>query len=131
MQHQLCRNCKTRHRLADPCDYVALPKGPSLPKALPKAAVPKEVSLPKPVLPIKASLPKAPSKQEMGALADEVFEGAIQIGRELAAGPPVSNPDTSFQALSGSARQARWREGHRDRYNEYQRDLMRRRRASS
>ena len=74
MQHQLCRNCNTRHMLADPCNYGTLPKEALLPKS----------SLPKP-------------------------------------------PDTPPEISPGYARQARWRERHRERYNEYQRGLMRRR----
>ena len=89
MQHQLCRNCKTRHMLSEPCDYGMLPKETVLPKPLPKAA-----SLP------PQALPKA-------------------------------SADTLPKLSSGYARQARWREKHRERYNEYQRGLMRRRADAS
>ncbi len=72
------------------------------------AAAGHECALPKQSLPKKTLLPKPLPKPS----------GALRVGSE------------SAKILSGSARQARWREGHRDRYNEYQRDLMRRRAAS-
>jgi hypothetical protein len=89
MQHQLCRNCKTRHMLADPCDRGVLPKEAPLPKPLPK----------------EASLPKLPL--------------------------PKPSADVPPKTSSGYARQARWRGKHRERYNDYQRGLMRRRANAS
>ena len=46
-----------------------------------------------------------------------------------AVAPPLPNEALPNSGTSGSSRQARWREKHRGRYNEYQRELMRKRRA--
>ena len=61
------------------------------------------------------------------AAQPEALPKAGPLPKALPKLEPESLPKTAGPNTPGSRRQARWREKHRGQYNEYQRELMRRR----